>query len=108
MPALVMCGDEKESPGLLRHGSAAVAAALPTARLVERRGLGHAGPASYFPSIEKKYGKSVSYRLDLINSSPLTKHKALVDWLKADYGIGHGHATALVGYARGARPTTTP
>jgi hypothetical protein len=27
---------------LLRHGSAAVAAALPAARLVERRGLGHA------------------------------------------------------------------
>ena len=42
MPTLVMCGDEKESPGLLRHGSAAVAAALPSARLVERRGLGHA------------------------------------------------------------------
>ena len=57
------------------------------------------GPASYFPSIEKKYGKPVSYWLDLINSAPLTKHKALVDWLKADYGIGHGHATALVGYA---------
>jgi len=42
MPTLVMCGTEKESPGLLRHGSAAVAAALPDARLVERRGLGHA------------------------------------------------------------------
>jgi pimeloyl-ACP methyl ester carboxylesterase len=42
MPTLVMCGAEKESPGLLRHGSAAVAAALPNARLVERRGLGHA------------------------------------------------------------------
>lgn len=41
MPALVMCGAEKESPGYLRHGSAAVAAALPDARLVERRGLGH-------------------------------------------------------------------
>jgi hypothetical protein len=61
------------------------------------------GPASYFPSIEKKYGKPVSYWLDLINSSPLTKHKPLVDWLKADYGIGHGHATALVGYALAQR-----
>ena len=42
VPTLVMCGDAKESPGLLRHGSAAVAAALPAARLVERHGLGHA------------------------------------------------------------------
>ena len=57
------------------------------------------GPASYFPSIEKKYGRPISYWLDLINASDLTKHKALVDWLKADYGVGHGHATALVGYA---------
>jgi len=57
------------------------------------------GPASYFPSIEKKYGKPISHWLDLISSSGLARHKALVDWLKADYGIGHGHATALVGYA---------
>ena len=41
MPALVMCGAEKESPGFLRHAAAAVAAALPNARLVERNGLGH-------------------------------------------------------------------
>ena len=41
------------------------------------------GPASYFPSIEKKYGQPISYWLDLITSSGLTKHKALVDWLKA-------------------------
>lgn len=61
------------------------------------------GPAFYFPSIEKKYGKPISYWLDLIGSSELTKHKELVDWLKADYGIGHGHATALVGYALAQR-----
>ena len=61
------------------------------------------GPAFYFPSIEKKYGKPISYWLDLIGSSELTKHKELVDWLKADYGIGHGHATALVGYALARR-----
>jgi pimeloyl-ACP methyl ester carboxylesterase len=41
MPTLVMCGAEKESPGLLRHAAAAVAAALPDGRLVERKGLGH-------------------------------------------------------------------
>jgi hypothetical protein len=61
------------------------------------------GPAFYFPSIEKKYGKPVSFWLGLIESSELTKHKELVDWLKADYGIGHGHATALVGYALAQR-----
>jgi pimeloyl-ACP methyl ester carboxylesterase len=41
MPTLVMCGAEKESPAFLRHAAAAVAATLPDARLVERRGLGH-------------------------------------------------------------------
>jgi hypothetical protein len=61
------------------------------------------GPASYFPPIEKKYGKPVSYWLDLIGSSELTKHKELVDWLKAGYGVGHGHATALVGTALAQR-----
>lgn len=61
------------------------------------------GPAFYFPSIEKKYGRPISYWLDIIGSSPLTRHKALVDWLKADYGIGHGHATALVGHALAQR-----
>jgi hypothetical protein len=64
---------------------------------------GVTGPAYYFPSIEKKYGKPISYWLDLINSSELGKHKALVDWLKADHGLGHGHATALVGYALAQR-----
>ena len=35
-----MCGAEKESPAF-RHAAAAVAAALPDGRLIERRGLGH-------------------------------------------------------------------
>ena len=57
------------------------------------------GPAYYFPSIEKKYGQPIDYWVNLIRASALTKHKELVDWLKAEHGIGHGHATALVGYA---------
>ena len=56
------------------------------------------GPASYFPSIEKKYGRPISEWTALIRSSPLTKHMELVAWLKSEYGMGHGHANALVGH----------
>jgi hypothetical protein len=56
------------------------------------------GPASYFPSIEKNYGRPISEWKDLIRASELTKHMELVNWLKAEHGLGHGHANALVGH----------
>jgi hypothetical protein len=56
------------------------------------------GPASYFPSIEKKYGKPVAEWKALIRASPLERHMDLVGWLKSEYGMGHGHANALVGH----------
>ncbi|KOG62887.1 hypothetical protein ADK76_12320 [Streptomyces griseoflavus] len=56
------------------------------------------GPASYFPSIEKKYGKPIAEWKDLIRASPLAKHMELVGWLKAEHGMGHGHANALVAH----------
>ncbi|WP_433273789.1 DUF4287 domain-containing protein [Actinosynnema sp. CS-041913] len=56
------------------------------------------GPASYFPSIERTYGRPVSEWQDLIRESPLTKHLELVTWLKAEHGLGHGHANALVAH----------
>jgi Domain of unknown function (DUF4287) len=58
------------------------------------------GPASYFPAIEKKYGRPIAEWQDLIRSSPLTKHGELVNWLKAEHGLGHGHANALVAHTR--------
>jgi hypothetical protein len=58
------------------------------------------GPASYFPSIEKKYGRPIGEWQDLIRASDLTKHMELVNWLKTEYGMGHGHANALVAYTR--------
>ena len=58
------------------------------------------GPASYFPSIEAKYGQPVGYWLDLIAARPEEKHMETVAWLKADHGIGHGHANALVAHTR--------
>nr|WP_295127703.1 DUF4287 domain-containing protein [uncultured Leifsonia sp.] len=27
-------------------------------------------------------------------------HMAVVSWLTSEYGMGHGHANAIVGYAR--------
>ncbi|MGI5257450.1 DUF4287 domain-containing protein [Streptomyces angustmyceticus] len=56
------------------------------------------GPASYFPSIEKKYGRPIAEWKSLITASPLTRHRELVAWLKAEHGLGHGHANALVAH----------
>ncbi len=56
------------------------------------------GPASYFPSIEKKYDRPIEAWQELIRSSDLTKHMDLVNWLKTEHGLGHGHANALVAY----------
>jgi hypothetical protein len=40
-PVLVMCGTEQDTPAMLRHAAAAVAAAVPSSELMARRGLGH-------------------------------------------------------------------
>lgn len=56
------------------------------------------GPPSYFPSIEQKYGRPIPEWLETLRASGLTGHKQLVDWLKAEHGLGHGHANALVAY----------
>jgi hypothetical protein len=34
----------------------------------------------------------------LIRESDPTKHMEPVNWLKADHGMGHGHANALVAH----------
>ncbi|MFN3274928.1 MAG: DUF4287 domain-containing protein [Paracoccus sp. (in: a-proteobacteria)] len=54
------------------------------------------GPASYFPSIEAKYGQPVAHWQDLIRAQPGMTHMQLVAWLKQTQGMGHGHANALV------------
>lgn len=64
------------------------------------------GPASYFPSIEKKYGRPIAEWKALIDGSPLTKHMELVNWLKAEHGLGHGHANALVAHTLAERPAS--
>ncbi|MFC9460597.1 DUF4287 domain-containing protein [Streptomyces sp. NPDC056983] len=56
------------------------------------------GPASYFPSIEKKYGRPIAEWKELIRAAPLSKHMELVNWLKSEHSVGHGHANALVAH----------
>ena len=159
IPALVMCGTAKDTPGHAAPRRDRRRRRAAQQRLMVRRGLGHtkklnakviaatitgfltgpqatrpprpraaagtpqphtnrstpwmtrskARPTTSRPSRRNTDSRSAT-GLSLINSSEETKHKALVDWLKAGYGIGHGHATALVGHAlaqqRAAGPGT--
>ena len=41
------------------------------------------GPASYFPSIEQKYGKPIDYWLSLVGKINDKKHMEIVALLKA-------------------------
>ncbi len=54
------------------------------------------GPASYFPSIESKYGKPVGHWMEVLRTAGTLKHMEYVALLKTDHGMGHGHANALV------------
>ncbi len=56
------------------------------------------GPASYFPSIEKKYGHPVEHWFGILRGAASLKHMELVALLKTEHGLGHGHANALVAY----------
>ena len=58
------------------------------------------GPASYFPSIESKYGQPVDHWFTLLSAQKELKHMEMVSWLKSEHGLGHGHANALVAYFR--------
>ena len=58
------------------------------------------GPKSYFPSIEKKYGQPISYWMTQLDSVRDAKHMEQVAFLKNEYGMGHGHANAIVAVYR--------
>lgn len=54
------------------------------------------GPASYFPSIEKKYGKPIDFWMRELKKVSELPHMEQVAHLKTNFGLGHGHANALV------------
>lgn len=56
------------------------------------------GPASYFPSIEKTYGRPIAEWKALVRAAMPAKHMELVAMLKSEHGMGHGHANAVVAH----------
>lgn len=56
------------------------------------------GPASYFPSIEKKYGRPIEEWKALVRAARPAPHMVLVAMLKEQHGLGHGHANAIVAH----------
>jgi hypothetical protein len=55
---------------------------------------------AYLDNIEEKTGKTprqfIALAKDRGYDDPATKAGVIVDWLKADYDLGRGHAMALV------------
>lgn len=58
------------------------------------------GPASYFPSIEKKYGQPIDFWMTQLDAVRDAKHMEQVAYLKDEHGMGHGHANAVVAVYR--------
>lgn len=56
------------------------------------------GPASYFPSIETKYGQPMQHWFDAIADKLALPHMQIVGFLKETHGMGHGHANAIVAH----------
>ena len=56
------------------------------------------GPASYFPSIEKTYGRPIAEWQAVVRKQYPAKHMEIVSMLKSEHGMGHGHANAVVAY----------
>lgn len=56
------------------------------------------GPASYFPSIEAKYGQPMQFWFDQIAPLLDQPHMKIVDFLKSTHAMGHGHANAIVAH----------
>lgn len=67
---------------------------------------------SYLDNIQSKTGQSPDNLkaqaidkglADAAGLAPGVKAGAVIDWLKADFGLGHGHAMAIVAWIKGKR-----
>ncbi|MFH7013104.1 DUF4287 domain-containing protein [Flavobacterium sp. FlaQc-52] len=68
--------------------------------------------ATYLKNIEEKTGKTpqdfqllAEQKGYTVNGAmgPTIKATNIINWLKSDYDLGHGHATAMYAYINGKR-----
>lgn len=52
---------------------------------------------AYLDAVKAKTGKTVADFKALAEGKGLAKHGEIVRWLKEDFSLGHGHATAVAG-----------
>ncbi|PTA67421.1 DUF4287 domain-containing protein [Deinococcus arcticus] len=50
---------------------------------------------AYLDAVQAQTGKTVPEFRELADEKGLEKHGQIVAWLKTEYGLGHGHATAV-------------
>lgn len=67
---------------------------------------------AYLDNIQSKTGQSPADLqaqaidrglADASGPAPGVKAGAVIDWLKTDFGLGHGHAMAIVAWIKGKR-----
>lgn len=52
---------------------------------------------AYLDAVKAKTGKTPAEFIKLAGQKGLTRHGELVAWLKSEFALGHGHATAIAG-----------
>lgn len=67
---------------------------------------------AYLDNVETKTGQSADALraqaiakglADEMGVAPSARSSQIVDWLKSEYALGHGHAMAIVAYIKGKR-----
>ena len=60
---------------------------------------------AHFPSIEKKYGHTMSYWFSVMKDLEADKYPEQIAYLRENHGFSQAHANALVMYSRGSLTT---